>query len=445
MTDTELLSLIRKHAQPLTGTKNDYDALLDEIGDATCVLLGEATHGSHEFYQRRGHITKELITKKGFSAICLEADWPDAYRINRYIQGQKTDKNTQHALDGFKRFPQWMWRNTPMVELISWLHEHNGKLSHEKKVGLYGLDLYSLYTSIEEVLKYLDKTNPTAAQRARLRYDCFTQYRHNAQLYGYATTFDIGASCQKKVIEQLMDLRASAVELLRAHVDNPADEFFYVEQNAKLIKSAEEYYRSLFFGSAASSWNIRDTHMMETAESLLEHLKKSKKPAKIIIWAHNSHIGDAAATQMGAEGEINIGHLMKKKYGDKAKLVGFTTYSGTVSAASDWDGPVKRKLVRPALETSYEALFHETEIPHFLLLLNKDPRLAAALGIERLERAIGVIYRPETERASHYFGAHLPAQFDAIIHCDQTTAVEPLEKTPEWISEEFPETYPSGM
>ena len=445
MADNQIISLIRKHAHPLTGTKNDYSPLLDEIGDASLVLLGEATHGTSEFYAIRAEITKELITKKGFQTIGIEADWPDAYQVHRYIQGQKTAETSMQALDGFKRFPQWMWRNTQMVDLVSWLYHYNEKLSPEKKVGFYGLDLYSLYASIDEVLKYLDKTNPTIAERARKRYDCFKQYRHNAQIYGYATTFDIGASCQKKVVEQLMDLRESAVELLRVDGQKAPEEYFYTLQNAKLIKSAEEYYRSLFFSTPEVSWNIRDTHMTQMANELLDHLKETHKPQKIIIWAHNSHLGNASATQFKKLGEINIGQLLKEQYANRVKSIGFTTYSGKVSAASEWDGPVEHKQVRPALENSYEALLHEVNIPQFLLLLQKDKELAQALSAEKIERAIGVIYRPETERASHYFNAQLSKQFDAIIHIDQTTAVEPLEKTPEWLSVEFSETYPTGI
>ena len=444
MTDTQIISLLQKHALLLKGQNNDYQPLIDYIGDAQCVLLGEATHGTKEFYQMRATITQELIKQKGFNALCLEADWPDTYRINRYIKGQKTDQNSMHALDGFQRFPQWMWRNTQMVDLVGWLYRHNAALSDNKKVGVFGLDLYSLYSSIDEVLKYLDKTDPAAAERARKRYNCLMLYHGNAQQYGYATTFDIASSCQQKVVEQLMDLRASALELVRHDGQKAMDDFFYAERNSVLIKNAEEYYRSLFFSNPAASWNIRDTHMMETAQAILAHLKQTNPSPKIIIWAHNSHIGNAHATQMGKQGEINIGHLMKAHYGDNAKLIGFTTYSGTVSAASDWDGPVERKIVRPALPNSYEALLHEVNLPQFLLLF-EDKEVVQALAKERLERAIGVIYRPETERLSHYFSAQLSSQFDAIIHCDQTTAVEPLEKTPAWIAGEFPETYPTGL
>lgn len=447
MNDAQIISLIRKHAHTLKGAKNEYDALMDLVGNAQIVLLGESTHGTDDFYAMRAAITLQLIEKKQFNIVALEADWPDAYRINRFIKGHKTDPNSMHALGGFKRFPQWMWRNTRMVELVSKLYQHNEKQSYEKKVSIFGLDLYSLYASIDEVLAYLDKIDPTAAQRARKRYACFDLYRSNAQQYGYATTFDISASCQQKVIEQLMDLRQSAVELLQADGPHAKDELFYAQQNAHLIKNAERYYRSLFFADPATSWNIRDTHMMETAQAILNHQSihaDSRKAPKLIIWAHNSHIGNAAATQMGKAGEINIGQLIKETYGDRAKSIGFTTYSGTVSAASDWEQPVERKQVRPALAGSFEALFHATHIPAFMLPLT-HPDIVHGLADERLERAIGVIYRPQTERQSHYFGASLPAQFDAIIHCDHTKAVEPLEKTFEWDQGEMPETYPGGL
>jgi erythromycin esterase-like protein len=302
-----------------------------------------------------------------------------------------------------------------------------------------------LFASINAVQQYLDKNDLAAAQQARERYSCFNQYRHNAQLYGYATTFDISHSCQKKVIDQLKDLCAREHELLKKDGQQAQNEFFNAQQNAQVVKNAEYYYRSLFFSAPESSWNIRDTHMAETAQSILAYLKKFQKQPKLIVWAHNSHIGNAAATQMGKAGEINIGQLMKEKYGDKAVSIGFTTYSGTVSAASNWDGPVERKIVRPALENSYEDIFHQLDIPAFILLLNKDKALADAFLEEKLERAIGVIYKPETERMSHYFSAQLSAQFDAIIHCDVTKAVEPLEKTAEWISGEIPEMYPTGV
>ncbi len=444
MSDTQLLSLIRTHAHPITGAQKDFSPLLELIGDAPIVLLGESTHGTHEFYQMRAEITQQLITQKGFNTIALEADWPDTLRVNRFIQGEKTDHDSMKALGGFTRFPQWMWRNTPTVDLIGQLYRHNEKSSDAKKVGIYGLDLYSLYSSIQDVLTYLDALDPAAAQRARMRYNCFEQYQRNVQQYGYAVTFDISASCQQKVIDQLLDLRASALELMRHDGKKAAIEFFYAERNAALIKNAETYYRSLFFSSREESWNIRDTHMMETAQAILEHRGKYHKTPKMIIWAHNSHVGNAQVTELAQHEELNLGQLMKEKYGDAAKLIGFTTYSGTVSAASEWDSPVERKQVRPALKNSYEDLLHAVNIPQFFLpFTNKE--LAKALSQERLERAIGVIYRPETERSSHYFHAQLYPQFDAIIHLDQTTALEPLEKNPTWISGEFPETYPTGL
>lgn len=444
MDDAAIISLIKSYAQPFTKTNGDFDALIDSIGDAQLVLLGEATHGTDEFYHIRSLITQQLITKKGFNAIALEADWPDTYRINRYIHDQKTDSNSMHALDGFKRFPQWMWRNNRMIDLIGWLYHYNKKRSEQNKISIFGLDLYSLFASIHEVIMYLDKIDPTAAQRARNRYNCFEQYQHNIQHYGYALTFDVSASCQQNVIDQLKDLRINEFELLGRNGKTAYNEFFNAKRNATLIKNAETYYRSLFFGSPETSWNIRDTHMMETVQALLDHLSKTMPTPKIIIWAHNSHIGNAQATQMGQQGEINLGQLAKEKYGNKAQLIGFTTYSGTVSAASQWDGPVERKQIVPALPTSYEALFHQTHIPHFILSLKDHPNISAALEQERLERAIGVIYQPQTERQSHYFKAALSKQFDVIIHSDQTNALEPLEKSPEWENSEFSETYPTG-
>ncbi len=445
MVEKELIAFCKKYARPLTGKKDELNSLLDYIGDARCVLLGEATHGTHEFYALRARITLELITKKGFNAIGLEADWPDAYRINRYIQGQKMDTDTIHALDGFKRFPQWMWRNTAMVEFVSALYHHNRTVKDIKQVGLYGLDLYSLYQSIDEVLSYLDKTDAAAAQRARSRYNCLQLYERNAQQYGYATMFDISASCQQQVLEQLKDIHQNSLELLRKDGQKAVEEYFFAQQNAQLIKDAEHYYRSLFFGSPADSWNIRDTHMMQTAQAIIDHISKKGETPKMVIWAHNSHIGNAKATQLGQLGEINIGQLMKETYKDQAKLIGFTTYSGTVSAATEWDGTVERKQVRPALANSYEAVLHQAEIPNFMLFLQENQELKKAFQQVKLERAIGVIYRPETERTSHYFNAALSSQFDAVIHLDQTKAVEPLEKTPAWISAEFPETYPTGI
>ncbi len=439
-----LIGAVRENSHPLTGASNDYDPLMKLIGDARFVLLGEASHGTHEFYAARAEITKRLIKEKGFTAVAVEADFPDAYRVNRYVRGVGQDADSNTALAGFKRFPTWMWRNADVLDFVGWLRAHNDALAaEEKKVGFYGLDLYSLHASIEAVLGYLDKVDPEAAKRARYRYSCFDHFGEDTQAYGYAARFGLTESCEQDVLHQLVELRRRASEYASRDGRVAADEFFFAEQNARLVKNAEEYYRSMF-RRRVSSWNLRDQHMAETLGHLVAHLEGQGQQAKIVVWEHNSHLGDARATEMGERGELNVGQLVRERYGDDAVLVGFSTYTGTVTAAADWDAQPERKRVRPALKESYEALFHETGVPRFLLNLRDDDK-TAGLSEPRLERAIGVIYRPETERASHYFFARLPAQFDAVLHFDETRAVEPLERTAGWEKGEVPETYPSGM
>jgi erythromycin esterase-like protein len=435
---------IRSAARPLTGALHDYDALMDRIGNARFVLIGEASHGTHEFYQQRAEITKRLIEEKQFTAVAVEADWPDAYRINRFVRGYPGDSEAIEALGDFKRFPTWMWRNADVLDFIGWLRQYNDELSPGKhKAGFYGLDLYSLYASIEAVLGYLTKVDPAAAGRARSRYACFEQFGENAQQYGYAAGIGLSQSCEDAVIEQLLELQRRAVEYAQRDGRVASDEFFFAEQNARLIRNAEEYYRSMFRGRV-SSWNLRDQHMSDTLDALFDHLSHHEGDAKIVVWAHNSHLGDARATQMGDMGELNLGQLTRDRYGRDAVLIGFSTYTGTVTAASDWDGPAERKRVRPGLPNSYEALFHEVALPAYLLILNDGKREVVQVPQPLIERAIGVIYLPETERASHYFQARIGEQFDALIYFDETRAVEPLERTPRWETGEW-ETFPSGM
>lgn len=451
-----LSHLIAGSAHVLTGAVTDYDPLLELIGDARFVLLGEASHGTHEFYRERACITQRLIAEKNFTAVAVEADWPDAYRVNRYVRNTlNTDKayadaNARQALAGFKRFPAWMWRNTDVVEFVEWLRGYNDSLLPDcPKTGFYGLDLYSLFTSIEEVLLYLDKVDPEEAQRARARYACFDHFNHDSQSYGHAASVDMSVSCENEVVAQLRGLNAHAGGYLQSDSSDAADALFYAQQNARLVIHAEEYYRTMYRGYV-SSWNLRDQHMVETLDALARHLSHHNpgnrgEQAKIVVWAHNSHIGDARATEVGQRGEWNVGQLARKLYGCKAVLVGFTTYHGTVTAASDWDAPAERKRVRPALAGSYETLLHEAGIGNFMLSLNQENHLTQALFARRLERAIGVIYRPETERQSHYFYSHLPQQFDAVLHFDQTRAVQPLELASLWSDGEAPETFPVGV
>jgi erythromycin esterase-like protein len=439
MTDAEF---VRELAQPLSGGANDYDALLELIGDARLVLLGEASHGTHEFYFDRAQITKRLIAEKNFTVLAIEADWPDASRVHRYVRAASADKNANEALAGFRRFPTWMWRNTVVVEFVEWLRDFNQRLNPKRaKAGFYGMDLYSLHASIDAVLTYLQKVDPDAAARARLRYSCFDHFSREPQEYGYTTTVGAAESCESAVVAQLTDLQRHADQLLSRDGAAAKEELFFAEQNARLVKNAEEYYRSMFRGRA-SSWNLRDRHMVETIEALVAHLNGSRHP-KAIIWAHNSHLGDARATEMSQHGELNVGQLVRERFGSEAVLIGFSTHHGSVTAASDWGAIAERKNVRPALPGSYEELFHETGLDRFWIdLRNIGEKVIEAVYGPRLERAIGVIYRPESERLSHYFHARLPKQFDAIIYIDETRAVEPLERTSVWDKGELPETFP---
>jgi len=434
---------IRENARTVTGSRQDFDSLIELAGNSRFALLGEASHGTHDFYHTRAQITQRLIEEKRFSAVAVEADWPDAYRVNRYVQGRGDDAEAVQALGSFQRFPTWMWRNTDVVEFIAWLREYNDALPEgTRKVGFYGLDLYSLHTSAQAVLDFLDKVDPEAARRARYRYSCFEHFGEDTQAYGYAASFGLSKSCEDEVVSQLVEMQKRAADLASRDGQVDPEAFFMAEQNARLVKNAERYYRSMF-ASRVESWNLRDQHMVETLDALVNHLDASS--AKIAVWAHNSHLGDARATQMGDSGELNVGQLVRQRYGKDAVLVGFTTYTGTVTAASNWDAPAERKRVRPALDGSYEDLFHTTGIPSFLLNLRGADWLSGVLRQKRLERAIGVIYLPESERVSHYFNARMADQFDAVIHIDQTRAVEPLERTAQWQAGELPETFPFAV
>src|ERR1041385_5553822 len=341
-------NVIKEAAQSLSGSSRDYDSLLALVGNARLCLLGEATHGTHEFYRERAEITKRLIKERGFTAVAVEADWPDAFRVNRYVRGRGDDANANDALGGFKRFPTWMWRNTVVVDFVEWLRDYNASLpANAPRVGFYGLDLYSLYTSIEAVLGYLNTIDPEAAKRARYRYSCFEHFSEDTQAYGYATSFGLSSSCEREVIEQLIELRRRAADYASRDGRVARDEFFFAEQNARLVHNAEKYYRTMFHGRV-ESWNWRDRHMAETLEALLNHLTIQGENAKVAVWEHNSHLGDARATYMADYGELNVGQLVRQRYGGDAILIGFTTYKGTVTAASEWDGPAERKRVRPA-------------------------------------------------------------------------------------------------
>ena len=377
----------------------------------------------------------------------MEADWPDAYRVNRYVMGLSGDAGADEALADFRRFPSWMWRNRDVLGFVEWLRARNDAHAHHAtKARFYGLDLYSLRASIESVIGYLDRVDPVEARRARERYACFDHVGAEGQAYGYALAYEGAVPCENEVVAQLVSLRRQADAYLRRDGWVAEDELFFAEQNARVVRDAEEYYQQMY-RSDVSSWNLRDRHMAGTLDALLEHLDRvDRRPGstKVVVWERNSHVGDARATAMGARGELNVGQLARRRYGDECVNVGLTTYDGRVTAASSWGGHAERKHVRSALAGSHEALLHDVGEPRFWVATS-DPGVREVLQRPRPERAIGVIYRPETERRSHYFDARLADQFDAVLHIDRTRALEPLERTEIWDRGEPPETFPTGI
>jgi erythromycin esterase-like protein len=444
MANGSSIETIRDQAVRLDGLTEAAGEILDLVAQARFVLIGEASHGTHEFYKYRAEITKRLITEKNFSAVAAEADFPDAYRVNRFVRGAGRDQTAEESLRDFQRFPLWMWRNTEILEFVEWLKNHNDQLSTNEKIGFYGIDLYSLHSSMEAVLKYLETIDRDAASRARYRYSCFEAFGEDAQHYGYAASFDLSKSCEDEAVNQLLDLRKRAFDYMNRDGFVARDEYFYAEQNARLVINAEEYYREMFRGRV-SSWNLRDRHMTETLMALATHLETQKQPPKIVVWAHNSHLGDARATDMQRRGDWNVGQLVREQFPQETVNLGFTTFTGTVTATSNWDETAQLKKVREGLNNSFERLFHQVGIPNFFLNLRDEDTRKAFRDEKLLERAIGVIYRPETERVSHYFYADLPRQFDGVIHFDVTRALQPLDKVASWTHEDAPETFPAGI
>jgi erythromycin esterase-like protein len=456
----KLIAALEKNVIPICGAFLDYDSIIEAAKNKKFVLIGEASHGTKEFYRARAEITQRLIAEAGFDAVAVEADWPDAYTVNRYVWNTDSNLSAESALKDFERFPTWMWRNTEVKHFVEWLYSYNLtndtlKSKKGKRVGFYGLDLYSMNTSVHAVINYLDKVDRQAAKQARERYSCLDNFLDKPQDYGYATRFGLTESCEKDIINQLICLREKAYVYMKLDGLIAQDEYFCAEQNAKLVKNAEEYYRSMFTGRP-NSWNLRDQHMFETLEDLAAYLRQNKinkqltiddanNGVKIVVWAHNSHVGNAAATEMSSRGEFNIGQLVRKKYGNQSLLIGFSTSRGTVTAASDWDAPIERKLIRDPLVDSYEDIFQQVSHKEFILNLTENNEAIDLLMAPRLQRAIGVIYRPETERQSHYFTSCLPQQFDFILHYDVSHALKPLKVTPRWHRGEMDETYPSGL
>jgi len=432
--DEKLVQRIADAAEPFNSIDTvDLRPLLERVGDARIVLLGEATHGTSEFYRMRERISRELIINKGFRFIAIEGDWPDAARVDNYVRHLEYSPSEWTA---FARFPTWMWRNNEVRDFINWLREHNAAAKSTARVAFHGLDLYSLYVSIRSVLDYLEHVEPDAAKVARERYGCLTPWQGDPAAYGHAALIGSYHTCEQHVVSALRDLLEKRV----TYAKRDGERFFDAVQNARLVANAERYYRVMYYGSRAS-WNLRDEHMFATLKNLLTFYGNG---SKAIVWAHNSHVGDSAATEMASRGEHNIGHLCRQEFGEDAYLVGFGTNSGTVAAASDWDGPMEIKKVQPALAKSYERLCHATGQARFTLGLRNRSDLTGAqgLGKPQLERAIGVIYRPESERASHYFQAVLPRQFDEYLWFDDTRAVTPFDTTE---LAGLPDTYPFGM
>jgi erythromycin esterase-like protein len=443
MLDLDLATLpsqIARAAEPLPEIDDDsFGAMFDRFGDARVVCLGEASHGTREFYRARAAISRRLVERHGFNIVAVEADWPDAATIDRYVRHRPWREGELRA---FERFPTWMWRNTEFDSFVRWMRRHNHGRRYDRMCGFYGLDLYNLGGSMQAVIDFLDQQDPELARLAHRRYGCLEPWADNPQAYGRHSLIEGYARCEVGVVEMLKDLLQKQIDCFGAE----CDEWLDAAANARLVKNAEAYYRVMYHGSA-ESWNLRDTHMFETLSMILD----AKGPnAKAIVWAHNSHIGNAAFTDMGMNrGELNIGQLVKDRFGSRARLIGLGTHSGTVAAADDWDSPMKVKRVQPSLPESYERASHDSALPRFLLDLREGEAgrgIREALMEPRLERFIGVIYRPETERWSHYSEAILPRQFDAWLWFDQTSAVTPLagEQRPGEAARED-ETYPFGL
>lgn len=429
-----LPDLLARHGETFESVDDaDLDPLLARIGDARIVLIGEASHGTSEFYRMRDRITRRLIEDKGFNIVAAEADWPDAARIDHYVRSRDVPPSGWEA---FARFPTWMWRNQETREFVDWLHEHNKSKAYDFRCGFYGLDLYSLYNSVRAITDYLDDVDPELAMVARHRYGCLSPWEADPAAYGHAALTDSYKNCQPAVTRMLVDLYAKRLD----YAQHDGERFLDAAQNAQLVINAERYYRVMYYGSRAS-WNLRDGHMFETLQNVMAF---NGETSKAVVWAHNSHIGDASATEMSARGEHNIGELCRKGFPNQSYHIGFGTDHGTVAAASAWDGPMEVKAVQPSHRQSYERQFHLTQKPGLLLPMRAGQELdvVTELAKPRLERAIGVIYRPETELASHYFEAELPKQFDEYIWIDETSAITPL---PSARIEGVPDTYPFGV
>lgn len=468
--ETLALSLLHQHAitpSPQQSLEEKLFNTIDPNNTTQLVLIGEASHGTFEFYKMRADLSLRLIKEKGFDAVVAEADFPDAFRVNMYVRGMTIppnnsstnqeergfalDQTAEQALGDFSRFPTWMWRNTVVVEFLESLRQYNNHLPAQNKAGFYGLDVYSLHSSASKVIDYLSQVDPEAAARAKARYMCFDRYGGDSQAYGMAVGLYGRPSCEPAALSQLIEMLKSTEEGKYAgKLDGvQGDELaFAAAANAAVVRGAEEYYRNIYF-SEESTWNLRDEHFADTVERVAVHLERRLgRPAKLIIWAHNSHLGDAQYTDMGQRrGEINVGQLLRERWGEERVVnIGFSTHTGTVAAAHNWDQPVQLMKVRASRPGSWEHLLHKTNIPQFAVDFKHGPKqLKEAMVGPLLERAIGVIYRPQTERQSHLFYAELSKQFDVVVHIDETRAVQPLDLKAWEVGPDVDETYPFGL
>jgi erythromycin esterase-like protein len=428
-------------ARPIRG-ESELDQLVELVGNARLILIGEASHGSHEFYDLRASLTRKLISQRGFAGVAIEGDWPDALRVDRYVRQAGHDESAADALGAFERFPQWMWRNADVASFVHWLHGWNAGRAPDQRAGFYGLDLYSLHASINAVLAFLAEADPEAERRARERYACFDHAHGDPQRYGMEAQLGLARSCEDEVVEQLVEMQRR--HAARSGRTPRGEGWFQAMQHAHVVRDAEAYYRAMFGGRSAS-WNLRDTHMADTLDLLAAQLGAPGRPARLVVWAHNSHVGDARATAMGEGGELTLGQLMRQRHPGEVSLIGMTTHTGTVRCAADWDEPTRVEQVRPSLAGSWEDVLHGVELPRFYVTASGLRRVATQR--ERLHRAIGVIYRPETERRSHYYHARLAEQFDVVIHVDETHALRTLDRpmATREPAHELPETFPTGI
>jgi erythromycin esterase-like protein len=435
----EDVAVVGEHARNLTGAPNDYEPLMELIGNARLVLLGQASRGTHEFFAARARISRRLIEEKGFTAVALECDWTDCVPVNRFVRGAHDDQDAVAALDGFTRFPTWVWRNGAVLDFVEWLRAHNQFVQDQPLVGFHGVDLYNMHASNERVVSFLETVDPAAADRVRHQFahDGLDDFGGEAVANDDSAGLGLERAQQDELIGDLLELRRRSAEQIYHPGRMAEDESFYIEQDQSLARNAEYYYRQMYRGKA-SRWSVRTHHLAQMLSALVEHLERSVGRGKVVFWAHNVHVGDARADEIGDRCDVSVGQLTRERFGEDAVLVGMTSYQGTVRAASGWDSALEQKVVVPAEPGSYEALFHEVGQPRFFLPLRGSPAAAQTLRTPMLQRAIGFYYHPEAEHSNHYFQARLSDQFDAVIHIDQTTAVHPLLGDPAYEDEELP-------